>query len=595
MNHADRSAGVWRGRQAWAAVVVIAVMLVWRALLMRDSYFNQDDFFITARATHEELTWAYLFEPIAGHVIPAQMLNFWMVGNLAPFRWGVVAAEAVVLQLIATVLMWHLLTRLLPGRWVRVLLLAVFAWTPLTLVTTLWWAAAIGLWPHLIFSILAMLLLTRAVQGAGRSWLNQLGCVLCLWAGLAWHERAVLIAPVLLALALALADDAAGWRRVPATLRRFAWLWVALAASLVTYLVVHTRITTVEGGTGSLTESLHITWEFIARNIVPGMLSGPWQAELQGGAVVPAHWVTAVSLVLAALILAVLLRRGGPARWWALLLVVGYVGSDLALVLAGRGGFGHLIGLDPRYSSDVPHIVVPAVALMLRQARPGLGLGLAALQTHRRRVLSIGVLTGVYLVGSAFGTAALVPHFQNVGDRDFVTTFRAELARDPNQVVWDALVPAELVLPLVGEDARLSAVFAPLPESPVFDEPSARLRLVDEEGRLHPVELDGSIPVPEGPAPDCGYAVTDATVRLPFVLPVSGRLLVSMGYFSNGESTVTVSAGDWSTSFLARPGPNEIWVPVPDLEEEIGALRLRADGGATVCVTRAAAGRPEIR
>ena len=76
------------------------------------------------------------------------------------------------------------------------------------------------------------------------------------------------------------------------------------------------------------------------------------------------------------------------------------------------------------------------------------------------------------LVACVLGTATLVPHFQNDDDRDYWANVREGLARDPSQVLLDEYVPTDILLPLLEEEAAASAVFAPLPETPVFDEPS---------------------------------------------------------------------------------------------------------------------------
>lgn len=585
---------VWRDRQAAAAGVVVAVMAVWRYVLLRGSYFNQDDFYLSARGARSDLTWSYLFEPFAGHVIPAQQLNYWLVGNFAPFRWDIVAIEILLLQLLATVVMWHLLTRLLPGRWARVPLLAVFAWAPLTLMPTLWWAAALALWPQVIFSLLAMLFLVRARQSAGRPWVNQVAVLLCFAAGLTWHSRAVLIVPVLLGLATALADETQGWRRLVAALRRFWLLWGVLCAMLVAFLIGRERLSTVEGGTGSAREALAITWQYVGRNVVPGLVGGPWTGTVRGGAVSPATWVTVVSIVLVVAGLALLVWRGGPARRWAVGLLLGYIVANLVLLISGRGGFGAVIALDPRYAADVVHVAVVAVAVGLRGTPPGLGLAALPLGRHLAAGGVIAALGAAYVVGAAFGTSLLVPHFQNTEDRAYVTAFRADLAADPNQVVLDALISPEVVLPLLGDDARLSRVFASLPESPAFDEPSARMRVVDEDGRLVAMELAGSIPMLPGPEDECGYVVRSTPVRVPFVIGIRGKLVARVGYYTDREHVVEVGTGDWTQEFLARPGPNRIWVPIPDADDELDELLFRIqDRDGAVCVTSIEAGLPE--
>ena len=577
----------WRGAQGAAAIAVIVVMLVVRGRLLAGSYFNQDDFYMTGRAYRSDLTWDYLFSDFAGHVNPFQQLTLWLVAHHAPYDWPVIATAILAVDLAATVLVWLILSRLLDQQWSRVVLLAVFAWAPMTLAPTLWWSAAMFLWPHVVCSLAAIWLLVRWRQGDGRAWVNGVGIVLATAIALLWHERAVLILPLLFGVAVALADEASGWRRLTAASSRFRWLWFGTAGAVVGFLVVHGLLTDVEGGGGTVRQQAEVSWSFVGRSVVPGLVGGPWAGETHGGAVTPATWVTVTSIVLVVAVVGLLLRRGGPARRWGLAVLVGYVAADLGLLLAGRSGFGQIIGLDPRYSSDTLHAAVVCVALCLR------GATLPDLPTVRRRVLVVGGLVAAYGVASAFGTALLVPHFQNTEDRAFVTNLRDDLAADPTQVILDGTAPEELVLPLVGDDNRYSVIFRPLPELPAFDEASPRLRVVGPDGRLEPVELADPVRSERGPDGDCGYEVGPRPVGVEMSLPLEGRVLLRVRYFSGAEATVTVGAEEWSEEFLARRGPNEVWLVLPDLPGVVPELELDGDGRAEVCVTGVAAGLPE--
>ncbi|TQK70734.1 hypothetical protein [Nocardioides sp. SLBN-35] len=581
----------WRGRQGTAAIAVLLSMVVSRAVLLAGSWFNQDDFYLLGRAAAADLSAEFLVRDTAGHVNPLQQLAYWLLAHLAPYSWASVATFVLLLQTAATVVMWLILTRLLGERWSRVVLLAVFAWAPLTLATTLWWSAAMGLWPHVLCSLLAVWLLVRWRQGDARAVWAVLAILLTTAVGLLWHERAVLIPPVLYGVAVALADEATGWRRLRAALTRFRWLWAGQVLLLGGFLVAHGMLTDVEGGESTWKQRLEVTWSFLGRNIVPGLFGGPWTGELDGGAVRPAVWVVVVSLVLALAGAVLLLVRGGPARRWGLAFLVAYVAADLALLLSGRAGFGSIIGLDPRYSSDTVHAAVLCVALCLRGSRPWLGL----LETATARVRGGVVATTVLLYGaaSAAGTALLVPHFQNTEDKAFVTTLRSQFAADPTAVLFDRLAPTDVVLPLVGADSQLSRILAPLPEHLRFDEASAHLRMVADDGSLRPVGLAGIIPAEDGPDDGCGYEVGRASRRAPFVVPVDGRLLVRVSYFTSDETTLSVTTDGWSTDFLASRGPNRMWLVLPDLAGEVDALTFRGDGRSTVCITDIDAGLPE--
>ena len=583
----------WRGRQGAAAIAVLLSMVVARGVLLAGSWFNQDDFYLSGRAYRADLSIDFLLRDTAGHVNPLQQLTYWLVAHGAPYSWGTVAAFVLLLQAAATVVMWRLLTRVLGERWSRVVLLAVFAWAPLTLATTLWWSAAMGLWPHVLCSLLAVWLLVRWRQGDARPSAALLAILLVTLVGLLWHERSVLIPPVLYGVAVALADEAKGWRRLWAALIRFRWLWLAQVLLLTAFLVVHGMLTDVVGGDSSLRQRISVTWYFLGKNVIPGLFGGPWAGELDGGAVRPAVWVVVASLLLALAGAVLLVLRGGPARRWGLALLVGYVLADLALLQSGRAGFGAIIGLDPRYSSDVIHAAVLCVALSLRGSPPWLGLLGSA--TRRTRGLAVAAIVLGYGIAATAGTALLVPHFQNTDDRAFVATLRADIAADPTLVIFDRLAPSDVVLPLVGADSQLSRILGPLPESLRFDEPSAHLRQVDDDGTLRPIELAGPVPARHGPVADCGYEVTTMPQHARFVIPLRGRVLVRIDYFTHEEATITVGTGDWGTQFLASRGPNEMWLVLPDLHQDVDALTLTGDGRSTVCVTGIAAGLPAAK
>lgn len=596
MKRADavRTGSPWRSAAGLSALVVLVVTAAWRGTLLAGSYFNQDDYYLTTRALGvEQWSWSYLMDPVAGHVMPLQHATYWLVAHHLPFDWPTISLMILGVQLAAGVVAWHLLSRLLPDKWARVPLLALLMWAPLTLATTLWWSASMGLWPHVLMALVATLFLVRERAGTGSAWVNLGACVLACVVGLAWHERSVLIAPLLAGVAVA-TSPAHGWSRVTEAVRRFLPLWVVYVIGMSAYLWLHVRITTVEAGTAPVREYLALSSTYLFENALPGMVGGPWTAELKGGAVVPPVWVSVVSGLVVLLVIGVLLRRGGAGARWALATVVVYVAIDLALVLAGRAGFGRILGYDPRYSADLVLPAVIGVALALR----------ATGQTEQRRttrwrlapgLASAGVATVLVLVACVFGTATLVPHFQNNDDRDYWANVREGLARDPSQVLLDEYVPTDILLPLLEDEAKASAVFAPLPETPVFDQPSARLRTIDESGELEPVTV--LLPTAMRPGPDegCGYAVSNAPRTVPMRKLLDGRFVVRVSYFTDEVTELTVEAGTYETRFRTGVGPRDVWIVVPEQEEVRGIRFSRDDPGArsTVCIAGLVAGVPE--
>ncbi len=478
---ASRRRSPWLGPQGLAAVLVLVVTAGWRGVLLEGSYFNQDDYYLTSRALAQTTwSWSYLMEPVAGHVMPLQHATHWLVGHHLPFDWQSVAFLILLLQLTCGIIAWHLLSHLLPDRWARVPLLALLMWAPLTLATTLWWSASMSLWPHLLSALVATLALVRERLGRGRSWVNVPLCLVACLFGLAWHERSVLIAPLLVGLALAL-SPADGWRRIPEALRRFWVLWLAYAVGMVAYLWLHVEITTVSPGVATTRKYVELSIAYVFENALPGLVGGPWTAEVRGGAVVPPVWVSVLSGLLVLVVTIVLLRRGGADARWALLLLVVYLALDLALVLAGRVGFGRILGYDPRYASDLLLPAVLAVALALRNRGPdrspddgrdrgARGAGRTSLLRRAGGAVPALLVTGIVLVASSFGTAVLVPHFQNP-DRPGVLDQRARRPRPG---------------PLTGDRRRVRAHRGPPPAARGGGAGLQRLRAAARDPGLRP-------------------------------------------------------------------------------------------------------------
>src|SRR5690349_7537050 len=90
--------GVWAGPMGRAAMLVVAVQVVWRAAYLNGSYWNQDDYFFLDRARDLGLTWDYLFADAAGHVNPGQQLVVWVQQQVDPMGWGFAAGTVLLFE-----------------------------------------------------------------------------------------------------------------------------------------------------------------------------------------------------------------------------------------------------------------------------------------------------------------------------------------------------------------------------------------------------------------------------------------------------------------------------------------------------------------
>jgi hypothetical protein len=452
----------------------------------------------------------------------------------------------------------------------------------------------------MLFMLLATLYFLRLHDRAGRPGLDLALCSAAVVVGLLWHERAILTIAVLAGVAFA-RSPRRGWRRIPDALARSWFLWIPLAVITASYLALHRALTTVPAQAGSLRSRWDIVDAFVLRNTVPGLVSGPWQARTVGGAIVPEQWVVAVAAAIVLVLAVLILRRGGPARYAAALALVAYVTADVLLLLLGSAGFGEIIGPDPRYTGDVVGAAVLFLAIALEGSPPfpdGRASGGWAGWVRRLRVPGAAIAIGsslAYLGGSIVTTASLAPTYDNAEDRVFMTNLRTDLAGDPDQVLLDRPVPADILLPLLGDEALLSSVLAPLPEHPVFDRPTAHLRQVADDGRLVEARLVPVASAAPGPDGQCGYAVSARATQIDLQAPVplSGqRTIVRLEAFTARAADYEVYVGRWSTRFHVLRGPQLVWVVVPAAAGPYQALILKGAGASTLCVAHAVAGLP---
>ena len=334
----------------------------------------------------------------SGHLFPGGFLIAWLNTHLAPLDWSVAVVEIVVLQLVASVLAWLVLCRLLPGSWWRLPVLSVYLFCPLALWPTQWWAVAIQYLPVSIFLFLATWALLHRLQEGSR-WSGPL-VVLATAAGLLFQERAVLYPMVLGFVAIAFAE-ARGLRRIGVAFRGHLVVWVPLAVLLLGYVWLHRELAPIaRTSPGSLAASAELVGNFVARNAVPGFAGGPWADPGPSTIVVPTGWAVALSWAVVVVVVVLTLLRSGSAVWgWLLLLT--YTVADAVLLFGGRTGpdFGEALGLIPRYSADIVPVLVVGLGLVARAtttAQPRHSAASAAPTPERwRRSLPVGLPVAV--------------------------------------------------------------------------------------------------------------------------------------------------------------------------------------------------------
>jgi hypothetical protein len=586
-----RLLGPWTSQAGLVAVLVLAVQLVWRGALLSKGFFGQDDFLVLADAAR--FTWEGLGD--ADHVggfSPGAALVAWAHVTWTPLSWGTAAMVVLGAQTVAGVLMWLVLTRLLGDRWLRVPLLALFCFSPLTLWATQWWSVGVQFWPATAALLLGIWALLVVLHDGDRALLSVV--LAALVVALAFSQNAVLHPLVLAGVALVAVPGATLRTRASSVFAGLRSLWIGVAIVLAGYGVVRVMVAPVRFGTGPDLGEVVTTH---VRLVAAELWGGPWSGSLPGHAyLVPPTWAVGVGGALLLALVGVTLQRGGISARAAWLLFAVHGAAVVALLtVLGQGEMVGSLGLIPRLAAEVAPVFVVCAAGALS------GVSVPAFVVRGRPVLgepraepALGLfLLAATLVATGVSTAFLAPNLYHEGSRSYVTALRESLRAEPRVVLVDSPVPAEVISPWFAGRARVSEVVGYAPENPVFDIPSSRLRLVNGDGTLAGLELAGPVSMRPSGNESCGYPVRADGLWIPLESAVPpGRWVVRMGYYTSAETFAAVQVADDEIGFAVNPGLHVIYFEVSVEGAVEGVHVALADARATMCVSNVDVGLP---
>lgn len=581
-----RWAGV--GTATRLALVLLGVHLAVRAWLVLPGTYWQDDFVFLRRARTEPLDLDFLLHAHNGHVIPLPFLFSWLLGQTSSYLPA--ALVMLGLQALASGALWLMLRRLAGNTPAMLVGLAVALFTPLMFSTVTWWAAG---------AMMLGLQLAAALAGYAhlefqrtRSWRWLVGALAALLLGFAFWEKAVLI-PVFLGLLTLLVP---GTRRQ--TLRAVLRLWPAWVAYAVVaggYLVAYSQVATVgktqvRGVEGILSLTRHQVVDVFFR----GLLGGPWHAVLPAtGSWTESSVFGLALLAQLAIAFAVLAYRiSGPRSLVGWVALVVYVGLDVALTARGRGLYYVFVQMDPRYVCDAIPLAAACVAVMLTP-QDGRRVRLPDWAVARPWVAAVAAIVLVFNSGMVTATA-MAPSLHRTEVKRYVANARASLAKDPHLVLYDGFVPASIMIgAFPADEKRVSSVLDAYGLQLRYDQPSERLRMLDETGSARPIRLAfvqrGEIATDD----DCGVKLDQEerqqVVRLDAEIP-EGRWVLQLDYFAGADAVIDlVTTGDAQPVGLLE-GRHTVYVPVEGGTSTVELLYRRGD--SAVCTTAMSVGLP---
>jgi hypothetical protein len=609
-------------------MALIAVQLVLHVWITSGSWFMWDDYIFLADVARGDDDLAWLFHSHFGLFMPVSFLLVKVVGG-AGLSWAAVATQMLVLQLLASVACWWMLRTVFGDR-LRILVpLAFYLFSPMSVVSGVWWSVAINQLPHQIAIFGAVACHVRYAR-SGRL-RDAVAATAFLLLGLGSYVKAPLIVVVLVGISACWfttggprARLRAMWRGWPA--------WTMYGITLVGYVAVWAG-----QQTGSLPrqacELPGVASHSIVESIGTGLMGGPLSWQLWTGGVDPVldasdcaplayrgdrslliggppqsllspslTFVVLSWLLITALVLYVWARHRYAvlSLWW----LVPYVLLSALLVHLGRAGtFGSDVSArEIRYFSDLPAVMAVAIGAAIMPI-----LGAARQRRPRRRpILRVGVPRRVFAVLAVLGlTASTVSTIRYVAPwhtdeartfagRAFMQTVDRQLeertASDAPVLVADVPLPYRVALPTIAPYNLPSRQLAPWSDRIRAVTAGTDLSMLGDDGRILRASIPDSPRAEPGPVEGCGYLVQQERVSIDISPVVSTVWWARIDYLAGGDGELEVRAGDSSHVVPVERGLHTAFVQTTGAYDDVS---LRARGDITVCVDNVHVGNLE--
>ena len=565
-------------------MVATFVLRLWSA--SRWSWYADDWIYMHDASVDSFLP--YVLQVYHGHFMPGQFAIVWVLNGMAPLDHGLIVFLTAAWAATLTVV-WAIALRELwgPGPVTGMVLLLV-SLSPLLVLPTMWWAAALQTFVLLNCLAVCLYYVARLANTGGAQ--GAVGLVVTYAVGLVMWEKAVLLVlPVVVILLHAtpglLRESVRRYRRV------LGWLaGLSVGYMLVFLLAAGLAPEDAEGAVrlelgrspGEIGGFFYDLW---ADLLAPGVMGGPWATlptarEFDSR---PGAAVSVVALVVLVGLVVWLVRRDRSA--WLPLAAAGlYVGAAWGSILftsrfEATSWYRYTY---ERYALDAFVVLVVLLGAAargpaVRDQPTGVPAWVAPTLTGLLAVsLGVASIAAVLRLGESSGNAWLANVERGVGD-------------GPVTLVDRYAPDAVMEVAFWGDRAKLSYLLVPWGDRVHFHGPAAELQLVDDDGRLSGASFAAVSSVSIGPVADCGYAVVADTPQTVHPAPelFDWEWTLKVDAFTAGPGTLLVR-GDKELEVALPAGlSSQLLVftgPVDDLELQM------AEGSGPACVTGLAIG-----
>lgn len=503
------------------AIVLAQAVLV--GLVLQGGWFSGPDLANVSFAHGKTLDWDYLSASLGGHFGAAPRLGYWLLERTTPLGWGVTVAIRLLLQALATVLLWRLLEQLVgPRRWIP-LVVGLYAVNPLLVPGTAVLASGFGLTLGQACLLGALLTHVRYTRD-GRLRDAALTAVLVL-VMLVYDDQAAPGIALLPLLSLVFLSRGSVVDRVRSVLRRWPG-WAMLGAGLGAFAAAY-----LSGSYTGASRSLDAAgaWDVVRTEWTDvlgiALVGGPWR-----WGTIPDDWVSVAyppltAKVLGQVLLLILvvwsLRRTGARALLAWAIPVGLTIGGALLVAVGRfDDLGTFIAPILRYSHLTPlGLALGATLAFARTPDEGVTEQVRRPTRALAPVLAVGALA--VAVASAVSTIGFADRFWQNPSRAYVENLAASArSAEPTTEVYDSVVPAGVIPPLE-PNHFVSDILVLTGTSLKVSGNAPSPKIVDAHGRLVAAGFLPVADIADPLTPGCGIAVHGAGSRTIALQPVA--------------------------------------------------------------------------
>jgi hypothetical protein len=572
------------------ALGLVLVQLALRAWQVSSATYSQDDFMFLKFAREQGFTLDYLFQGWNGHLQPIGFAMTWVAAQF-PGSYVPVAMFTLAIQLLASLALLALLRELVGERWALVVGLSIFLFSPLTQANVMWWASFIITIPVHLTLALCGYCHVRFLRTRSPLWVG--ATVASLLLGFGFTEKCVVV-PVFLFL-LTILDARGRPREVVRKVVRLWPVWLVYSAANASYLAAY--FTWVGTGSSQPAESLGAFLSFGRHQIwdvfVVGLFGGPWHASYAKTSMFAFNsYATRLVILQAVVAFAILAywRRGARSLvGWGVLVV--YLAINVSITASGRGYWGDLLAGDIRYVTDALPVAAVVVSVLLTPTRPATQSVDVVLRRYPRAMTVLAVL---FVFNSSMATLSQsVPAYHDSYVRTYIANVRTTMADDPDLVLYNSPVSANIMLPLFGPgNSTTKVVLDAYGLHPRYDVPSEKMRILDEAGNAWPIFPSFATNATILGVRDCGVALGEnrnQVVRFDRFVP-RGTQVMKITYYTSGHGSLRLGTPGHVYDIGLDVGARSVFLVV---EGGMSALNLSlTSGGGTICVNAISVGYP---